>query len=98
MNSYYEAEVHIARQEDGLWRLSVPGLKGGWVDAKTLEEGFAEIQEVIALALDYYRDHGWAVPDSVHLREGYPVKARLPIVPTEYQFSSPLASRTKASR
>ena len=98
MNSYYEAEVHVAKQEDGLWRVSVPGLKGGWVDAKTLEEGFAEIQEVIALALDYYRDHGWPVPDTVRLREGQPAKARLPIVLSEYELSSHVPLRAKASR
>ncbi|GEM_PF-4067901 len=32
MSIYYQADVHITKQEDGLWRLYVPDLKRAWVD------------------------------------------------------------------
>lgn len=88
MGTYYQAEIHITKQEDGLWRLYVPEMKGCWVDSRTLEEGFSEIQEAIALVITYYLEHGWALPESIIVGEGQPPKAILPIVMEEYQFSS----------
>lgn len=90
---YYQAEVHVTKQEDGMWRLYVPEMKGCWVDCRTLEEGFTEIQEAIALMIAYYQEHGWALPESVQKREGQPAKAFLPIVVQEYQFHSPAKPR-----
>ena len=85
MTIYYQAEVHITKQEDGLWRLYVPDLKGGWVDTKTLEDGFTEIQEVVALAISYYQDRGWDIPPSVSMREE-PGVANLFVVMDEHKF------------
>lgn len=98
MGSYYQAEIHITKQEDGLWRLSVPEMKGAWVDSKTLEEGFSEIQEAIALAVTYYQEHDWPLPRSVTVREGQPAKAVLPILTAEYQFSSPPVAGGRGKR
>ena len=86
MSTHYQAEVCITTQEDGLWRLSVPELKGAWVDTKTIEDGFSEIQEVIALAISYYEERGWPLPPSVSVREGQPGVASLSIVMDEHKF------------
>ena len=88
MSIYYQAEVHITKQEDGLWRLYVPDLKGGWVDTKTMEDGFTELQEAIALMIDYYKEHGWQLPNSIKVCEGEPTKTVLPIILDEYKFST----------
>ena len=89
MGARYEATVHIEKQEDGLWRPSVPEMKGAWVDASTLEEGFSEPQEAIALMISHYQERGWPLPKSIAIREGQPTKAALPILLEEYQFTSP---------
>lgn len=86
MSIYYQAEVCITKQEDGLWHLNVPELKGGWVDTETLEDGFTEIQEVLALAVSYYNDRDWPMPPSVSIREGQPTKANISIVLDEHKF------------
>lgn len=78
----YQAKIAISKQEDGLWRLSVPGMKGAWVDAPTLEEGFAEIQEAIALMIRYYQERGWALPEAI--RSCHASEASIPIVLNEY--------------
>jgi len=57
MADQYQAQLTVGRQEDGLWRVEVPGLHGCWVDAPTLAQAVAEIQEVI---------HG----DRTHQRRG----------------------------
>jgi len=88
MSIYYQAEVLITTQEDGLWRLYVPDLKGAWVDTKTIEDGFTELQGAIALAVHYYQKRGWLLPPSVSVREGPPAKANMPIVMEEYTFRS----------
>ncbi len=97
MGSYYQAEIHITKQEDGLWRLSVPEMKGGWVDSKTLEEGFSDIQEAIALMITYYQERGWPLPKSIEAKEGLPTTAILSVNLEEYQFTSPPA-KLRASK
>lgn len=97
MGAYYRAEIEITKQEDGLWRLFVPGVKGAWVDARTLEEGFSEIQEAIALMVGYYRERGWPLPETITAEEGPPTKAVLPILCEEYQFTAP-TPRTRKSK
>ncbi len=52
MNKQYQVKVTLGRQEDGLWRADVPSLPGCFVDAPTVAEAIADIQEVIAMALD----------------------------------------------
>ncbi len=97
MGTYYRAEILVTKQEDGLWRLYVPEMKGAWVDCRTLEEGFSDIQEAIALAVDYYLEHGWPLPESVTVQEGPPARAVLPILREEYHFVTP-AARTRRSK
>ncbi|MBI2887777.1 MAG: type II toxin-antitoxin system HicB family antitoxin [Chloroflexi bacterium] len=97
MGSYYQAEIRITKQEDGLWRLYVPEMKGAWVDARTLEEGFSDIQEAIALMITYYQERGWPLPGSVEPKEGPPAAAILPVNLEEYQFTSPPA-KPRASK
>lgn len=96
MGSHYRAEVHIEKQEDGLWRVAVPGLQGAWVDAPSLEEAYSRVQEVIALAVDYYQEHGWPLPGTVTVEDGPPRKAVLVVIPDEHQISLP--KRARASR
>lgn len=98
MSRYYQAEVHVTKQEDGLWRLYVPNVQGAWVDAKTLEEGFSDLQEAIALAVSYYQEHGWPLPSSVSEQQGLPVKASLPFVLEEYAFTSRPVASAKTKR
>ncbi len=88
MSIYYQAEVCITKQEDGLWRLYVPEINGAWVDTKTIEEGFTELQGAIALALHFYKERGWPLPPSISVKEGQPVKANLPILMEEYTIRS----------
>lgn len=88
MSIYYQAEVLITTQEDGLWRLYVPDINGAWVDTKTIEEGFTELQGAIALAIHYYRERGLPLPPSISIREGQPAKASLPIIMEEYTIRS----------
>jgi predicted RNase H-like HicB family nuclease len=72
MSSRYQGEIQIGQQEDGLWRVEVPSLTGGWVDAPTLEQAFTEIQEGIAMALDEYEERGREIPSSVTRLEREP--------------------------
>lgn len=97
MGTYYRAEIRITKQEDGLWRLYVPEMKGAWVDCRTLEEGFSDIQEAIALMVRYYQDRGWPLPEGITIEDGPPTKASLPVVLEEYQFVSP-AARSRRSK
>lgn len=99
MSKYYQADVLITKQEDGLWRLFVPDLKGCWVDCGTLEEGFSDIQEAIALVISYYDEHGLTLPPSITQRDGQPVQASLPVLVEEYKFDArPVASVKRKSR
>lgn len=84
----YQAKIAISKQEDGLWRLSVPGMKGAWVDAPTLEEGFAEVQEAIALMIRYYQERGWALPEAIRSCLEAPAEASIPVVLDEYQIAA----------
>ncbi len=68
----------------------MPEIKGGWVNAKTLEDGFSEIQEVIALALSYYQERDWPMPDSVAVQEGPVSRAVLPVAVEKYHFVTPI--------
>ena len=51
---YYNVPVTVSKQEDGLWRATVPGIPGCWVDCPTLELALAEIHEVFALFAGIY--------------------------------------------
>lgn len=82
----YQVAIQIGRQEDGLWRVEVPGLHGCWVDAPTLAQAIADIQEVIAMAVDDSNEQGWRLPTSVTPLENEPEKATLPVLISEHRF------------
>lgn len=86
MSGRYQVEVQIGRQEDGLWRVEVPGFHGCWVDAPTLAEAIADIQEGVAMAVDDYNEQGWQLPSNVTLLEGDPERALLPVIIGEHHF------------
>jgi predicted RNase H-like HicB family nuclease len=86
MSGRYQVEIEIGRQEDGLWRVEVPGLHGCWVDAPTLAQAIAEIQEVIAMVVDYSTEQGWKLPASVKALENEPDRAVLPVLINDHRF------------
>ncbi len=90
---HYQAKITVTKQEDGLWRLQVPGMKGAWVDAPSLEQGFSEIQEAIAMMLKYYLEREWPLPESITGVEGPPHEATIPIILNEYYPRQPAAKR-----
>lgn len=87
MSGRYQVEIQISRQEDGLWRVEVPGLHGCFVDAPTLAEAIADIQEVIAMAVDDSNEQGWTLPPSVEPLANEPERAVLPVLIQEYGFA-----------
>ena len=95
MSGRYQVEIQIGKQEDGLWRVEVPGLHGCWVDAPTLAEAIADIQEGVAMALDEYEERGWDLPTSVASLGQAPMTATLPVLIHEHQFSR---SKSRAPR
>ena len=87
MSGRYQVEVQIGKQEDGLWRVEVPGLHGCWVDAPTLAQALAEIQEGAAMVLDEYEERGWDLPSSVAPLGQQPGTALLPVLINEHLFA-----------
>lgn len=84
MGTGYQVQVTIGRQEDGLWRAEVPDLHGSWVDAPTLAEALSEIQDVIAMVIDYANEQGWPLPSSVTPLTTEPGMAQLPVILSEH--------------
>ena len=89
-------QVELATQEDGLWRASVPGLQGCWVDAPTMEQAITEIQEVVAMYVDFLEERGEALPDSLQPAPGDRFRAKIPIDVAAYTFTRPARRRTKS--
>ena len=75
----YSVPLEIKRQDDDLWRVQCPHLKGCWVDAATLEEALAQIQEVAAMVLDLYQEKGWPLPKELTASKTGPVHAVIPV-------------------
>ena len=98
MGSKYQVELRIGRQEDGLWRVEVPGLSGCWVDGSSLDEAISAIQEGIAMALDEWEERGWELPSSVMRLEQDPERALLPILIGEHRFAGPRIRRARAKQ
>jgi len=97
MSGRYQVELKIGKQEDGLWRVQVPDFHGVWVDAPTLNQATAEIQEVIAMAVDDYREQGWELPSSVSVLQAEPTTAVLPVIAAEHPFDR-VVPRTKGRK
>lgn len=97
---YYQVPLEISKQEDGLWRVDAPSLQGCWVDAPTLQEGLSEIQIVIAMFLDTYKEDGRPLPKEVSVLDQLPLKAELPVFIEEHKFRrvAKAPSKRKASQ
>ncbi|MFH1878951.1 MAG: type II toxin-antitoxin system HicB family antitoxin [Candidatus Omnitrophota bacterium] len=52
----YEFPVLIEKDEDGIFIATVPGLKGGHTQAKTLPALLKRVREVILLCLEVEKD------------------------------------------
>jgi predicted RNase H-like HicB family nuclease len=93
----FDVEVRLAKQEDGLWRASVPGLRGCWVDAPTMEQAITDIQEAVAMILDIAEEQGEEVPPSLKPAPGETFKASIPIDVSAYAFKRPAIRRKKSA-
>ena len=95
----FNLHVQIAKQEDGLWRASVPDLQGCWVDAETVQQALDEIQDVAAMIIDLAEENDEVLPSSVSPTDEAAFEARIPLVLGEHHFvrRSPRRAKT-ASR
>jgi predicted RNase H-like HicB family nuclease len=93
---YYQVPLEISKQEDGLWRVSAPCLRGCWVDTPTLEDGITEVQEVIRMTIDVYREYGWELPAEVTKHKHLPLHASIPVNDAESSKTKAPKPRTKA--
>jgi len=85
----YQVRVQLGRQDDGLWRAEVPGLPGCFVDAPTLAEAIADVQEVIAMALDELIEEDSEMPPRTLALSREPDEVVLPILLSEHRFARP---------
>lgn len=83
----FNLQVEIAKQEDGLWRATVPGLQGCWVDAETLHGALTEIQEVAAMIIDHAQENNEDLPPSVTPASDVSFSARIPLDISEHEFA-----------
>ena len=95
MGAGYVANLKIGRQEDGLCRVEVPDFRGCWVDAPTLAEALADIQEVIAMSIDYSKEQGLELPSSITPLADGPASAQMPVIVSEFVFRRPQAKRPR---
>lgn len=98
MGFMFLAQVRISKQEDGLWRLEVPDLQGCWVDAPTLKQGIAQVQEVLAMVVDVYQERGWPLPPTLEPCEDLPRTAILPVLVEEHPFRRIAAAQSSPRR
>ena len=76
----YAVDIVISKQEDGLWRAEVPVLSGCFVDAETLEEALADIQDAIKVSVANLKRLGWPLPKDLERPiETLPIKVRMPV-------------------
>jgi predicted RNase H-like HicB family nuclease len=61
----YAVPVKISRQEDGLWRVECPAFQGCFVDDADLSRALAEVQEVIKMYIDLYRQRARELPAEI---------------------------------
>jgi predicted RNase H-like HicB family nuclease len=94
---FYQVPLEITKQEDGLWRVSVPGLRGCWVDTPTLEDGISEIQECILMFIDIYREEGRDLPAEITKQQQLPLHASIPVNDAETPKPKAKKSRSKTA-
>ncbi len=76
----HNVTVRISKQEDGLFRAECPDLQGCFVDAATLEEAIADIQDAIHLWMDSQKAMKWPLPGNVKGCDvELPIEATLPV-------------------
>jgi predicted RNase H-like HicB family nuclease len=62
----YAVPVEISQQEDELWRVECPAFQRCFVDDADLSQALADIQEVIKLNIDLYRERGEPLPAEIN--------------------------------
>ncbi|MSQ10397.1 MAG: type II toxin-antitoxin system HicB family antitoxin [Dehalococcoidia bacterium] len=77
-------DVRISKQEDGIWRVEVPGLQGGWTDAPTIEEALRDLHEIVALMLDFDEAHDHPLPESIRPADTLPQAATILVDTSEH--------------
>ncbi|MCL5266349.1 MAG: type II toxin-antitoxin system HicB family antitoxin [Chloroflexi bacterium] len=61
----YAVPVKISKQEDGLWRAECPEFPGCFVDNADLSKALSEIQDVIRMYIELYREQGKPLPEPI---------------------------------
>ena len=92
----FNIDVKLAKQEDGLWRATVPYLQGCWVDAETVHQALDEIQEVAAMIIDLLEENNEELPSSVSPSKEIAFEARIPLVFGEHHFVRRAPRRAKS--
>ncbi len=65
MSSTYALPVKISKQEDGLWRVECPVFPGCFVDDEDLSKALADVQNVIRMYVELYREQGKPLPEPI---------------------------------
>ena len=92
----FNIDIKVAKQEDGLWRATVPDLQGCWVDAETVHQALDEIQEVAAMVIDLVEENNEELPSSVSVSKEMAFEARIPLVFGEHHFVRRTPRRAKS--
>ena len=88
MMKAYNVEVRISKQEDGLWRAEAPALPGCFVDGETVKDVLRDIQEVAAMAIDFFLEEG-RLPSAISEIRPEDSRLHVPVVIEEYRFRRP---------
>jgi predicted RNase H-like HicB family nuclease len=80
----YKVDVRLSKQEDGLWRAEVPALPGCFVDGPTMSGVLSDIQEVAALAIDFFREKG-SLPAAITLANPIGMSVAIPVLVDEHE-------------
>ena len=93
----FTIEVELKKQEDGLWRATVPAVQGCWVDAETVKQALEDIQDAAVMVIDFMEENQEELPSSVSPMEDASFSARIPIVVREHRFVRRTPRRAKAA-
>ena len=93
----FHIDVELSKQEDGLWRASVPGVQGCWVDAETVKQALEDIQDVAVMILDLMEENHETLPPAVSPMQDPAFSARIPVVVGEHPFVHRATRRAKAA-
>jgi predicted RNase H-like HicB family nuclease len=93
----FNIQVELSKQEDGLWRATVPGVQGCWVDAETVKQALEDIQDVAVMVFDLMEENHQALPPAVSPTGDTAFSARIPVVIQEHPFVRRAPRRAKAA-